>query len=91
MSNGEQKLGIMSLRETEIPNSVPEGRSSLAQAKLSRLYGTHCRMLDARLTAYGYLHGDCFKLCEVIQIVTCHGFNQVAKRHLSTLRMQDRL
>ena len=43
------------------------------------------------LTAYGHLHSDRFQLRQVIQIVTCHGFNERAEVHLSALGMEDGL
>jgi hypothetical protein len=43
------------------------------------------------LTVYVHLHGDRFQLRQVIQIVTCHGFNERAEVHLSTLGMVNGL
>ena len=40
------------------------------------------------LTGNWYLDGNRFQLRQVIQIMACDGFNELAERHLSTLRMQ---
>jgi hypothetical protein len=40
------------------------------------------------LTANWYLNGNRFQLRQVIQIMACDGFNELAEGHLSTLRMQ---
>ncbi len=37
------------------------------------------------------LHSNRFQLRQVIQVVTCHGFNEHAERHFAALRMQNRL
>jgi hypothetical protein len=43
------------------------------------------------LTVYRHLHGDRFQLRQMIQIVTCHGFNERAEVHLSALGMVNGL
>ncbi len=40
------------------------------------------------LTAHWYLNGNRFQLRQMIQIMACDGFNELAEGHLSPLRMQ---
>jgi hypothetical protein len=47
--------------------------------------------LNGRSAAYGHLHGNRFQLRQVIQIVTGHGFNELAKGHFPALRMENGL
>jgi hypothetical protein len=62
-----------------------------APQALNRLFSLQLQAWAEALTAYGHLHGYRFQLRQVIQVVTGHGFNELAEGHFAALGMQNRL
>jgi hypothetical protein len=90
MDLNHARLPIPPLRHDTIQREQLDRQQALVYKS-----GPRCQTRPAygvfALPADGHLHGNGFQLRQMIQIVTCHRFDEGSKGHLSTLRMQHGL